>query len=135
MTTFDTWLATLASAGKLLPADQFPIATRGLAWSNPIELAGNWTGATLTGSISAAPDAASALVAFTIGALSYNATDDVTVWQASLASGTGSNSTGALPSDSNGDGVEALPCAFYLTPSGGANEMLFGTAFRVAGRV
>lgn len=135
-TTFDTWLATLARAGKYVPPDGLTPATRGLAWSAPIELAGDWTGATLTGFIRSAPDAADPPMAtFTVSALTYDAGDDVTVWTVSLASGSGTDSTGSLASDSDGDGVEALPCAFYLTPAGGDNELLFGTAFTVTGKV
>lgn len=134
-TTFDTWLQTLAAGGKGGSAISLKIATRGLAWEDSIEISGDWSGATLEGSISAAPDAASALATVTIGSASYDSDADVTVWAVSLASGTGSNSTGILPSDTDGDGVEYLPIAFYLTPSGGSKELLFGAAFPLTGKV
>lgn len=134
-TTFDTWLQTLAAGGKGGSAISLKLATRGLAWEDSIELSGDWSDATLEGSISAAPDAASALAAVTIGSPSYDSEAEVTVWEVSLSSGTGSNSTGVLPSDTDGDGVEYLPIAFYLTPSGGSKELLFGAAFPLTGKV
>lgn len=134
-TTFDTWLQTLAAGGKGGSAISLKLATRGLAWEDIIELSGDWSDATLEGSISAAPDAASALATVTIGSPSYDSEAEVTVWDVSLASGTGSNSTGVLPSDTDGDGVEYLPIAFYLTPSGGSKELLFGAAFPLTGKV
>lgn len=135
-TAFDTWLQTLAAGGKGGSAIALPLATRGLKWEHPIQITGDWTGATLEGSVSASPDAASPAATFTVGALAYDAGDDVTVWMVSLAAGTGSNSTGILQSDTDGDGVEYLPCAFYLTPDGGGDkELLFGAAFPLTGKV
>lgn len=134
-TTFDTWLHTLQAGGKGGASVSLKLATRGLAWEDVIEISGDWSDATIEGSIRAAPDAASALATVTVSAGTYDAGDDVTTFDVSLASGTGSNSTGILPSDSDGDGVEYLPIAFYMTPSGGSKELLFGAAFPLTGKV
>lgn len=134
-TNFDTWLQTLAAGGKGGSAISLKLATRGLKWEEDIELSGNWASAALEGSISASPDAASALATVSIGSPVYDSGDDVTTWAVSLASGTGTNSTGVLPSDTDGDGVEYLPIAFYLTPSGGTKELLFGGALPLTGKV
>lgn len=136
-TEFDTWLAELASAGKGgsdLTDSDIPPATRGLAWSMPIVFAGNWTSATITGTISASPDAASPLATLSFDTASYDSGLQETTWNASLASGTGSNSTGSLPADTDGDGVERFPLAVYLTPSGGTQMMLFGGLFTLLGK-
>lgn len=134
-TQFDTWLQTLAAGGKGGSAISLRLATRGLKWEESIEISGNWSTATLEGSISASPDATSPLATVFVGSPVYDAGDDVTTWAVSLLSGTGSNTTGSLPSDTDGDGVEYLPAAFYLTPSGGAKELLFGAAFPLTGKV
>jgi hypothetical protein len=134
MTPFDPWLRALAAAGQGGDALYLPPATRGLAWSEPIEIEGNWTGATIAGTISLVPDAASPLATFAISALAYDATADVTLWVASLAAGAGANATGSLPGDPDGDGVVELPCSFRLTPAGGQAETLFGAVFTVLGK-
>ena len=137
-TTFDTWLQQLAAAGKggsALSAVDIPPATRGVAWSLPIALQGDWTGATIAASIRATPDAGSALATLTIGSASYDAGSGFTNWTASLASGTGANSTGVLPADTDGDGVETFPISFFITPSGGTQSLLFGGTFTLLGKV
>lgn len=137
-TTFDTWLRELAAAGKggsALSSVDIPPATRGMAWSMPILLQGDWTGGTMAASIRSEPDAASVLVTLTVSSASYDSGTDFTTWTASLASGTGSNSTGALPADTDGDGVETFPISFLLTPSGGTESLLFGGAFTLLGKV
>ena len=136
-TSFDTWLAELASAGRggsALASDDVPIATRGLAWSMIVALAGDWTTATLAGSVSAAPDAASPLATFTVSSASYSSVTGYTTWTLSLASGTGSNSTGALPPE----GVRRIMKGKYSTPSpsvsvGSANTLI-GGALSVVGK-
>lgn len=133
-TTFDTWLQTLAASNRGGASVSLPIATRGLKWDIDFEYDGSWATATLEGSISASPDG-TALAAITVGAAVYNADDDTTTWPVSLAAGSGSNSTGVLPSDTDGDGVEFLPIAFYITPSGGSKELVFGAAFPLTGKV
>jgi hypothetical protein len=137
-TTFDDWLRALAAAGKggsLLSTTDLPPATRGLAWSLPIQIQGDYSAATLVGAIRATPDAASALATVAIASPAYNSSTNYTTWTASLASGTGSNSTGALPADTDGNGIEAFPISFLITPSGGTQSLLFGGAFTLLGKV
>ncbi|NBW09754.1 MAG: hypothetical protein EBR82_17195 [Caulobacteraceae bacterium] len=137
-TTFDAWLQQLAAAGKggsALTATDLPPATRGLAWSLPIALQGNWSTASLAGAIRAAPDAASALATLSITGGTFDSASGYTTWTATLASGTGANSTGALPADTDGDGVEKFPISFLFTPSGGSQSLLFGGAFTLVGKV
>jgi len=137
-TSFDTWLARLAAGGKggsALSASDIPLATRGLKWEMPIALAGNWTTATMSGSVSASPDATSALATFSFTSGSYDAGTGFTTWTASLAAGTGEDSTGILPSDTDGDGVEYLPMMIRITPSGGSAQTLLGAAFAICGKV
>lgn len=128
---WDDWLRVLARAGKnagyLLPA------VRGKAWNELVEIEGDWTGATLAGAIRSEPDAGSVLATFTVSGPTVSA--GYSVWEVSLASGAGANSTGALPLDGDADGVEDFPAAFYLTPAGGEQELLFGGVFSVAGLV
>lgn len=137
-TPFDDWLQALAAAGKggsALTAQDIPSATRGLPWSMPIVLQGNWTGATITAAIRAAPDAGSALATLTVTSASYNSSTGYTTWTASLASGSGANSTGSLPADTDGNGVEMFPISFLMTPSGGTEFLLFGGALTLLGKV
>lgn len=137
-TAFDVWLQALAAAGKggsALTADEIPTATRGTAFSYPIVMLGDWTGATIAAAIRAAPDAASALATLTISSASYNGVTGYTTWTATLASGTGANSTGSLPADTDGDGVEIFPISFLFTPSGGTQSLLFGAPFVLLGKV
>lgn len=132
---FDAWERALRAAG--LWADFSPApATRGLKWSEPVEVEGNWLGASIEGTIRATPDAPSALATFSFSSLSIVTIDGETWtrWTASLASGTGSNSTGILPADGDSDGVEQFPCMFRLTPSGGDKETLLGGYLTVMGK-
>ena len=130
-TTFDDWLRALAAGGK------GPIsltgAMRGLAWSAPVELAGDWTGAVLTGAMRSMPDAASVLADFTVsGPVVAGGTS---TWTIGLAAGSGAGSTGALPADGDGDGVVYLPFTLILTPSGLDAELLLGGTFTLIGEV
>jgi len=137
-TSFDEWLQQLAAAGKggsALSLIDLPPATRGLAWSLPILLQGDWTSGAIAAVIRATPDAASALATLTVSSASYDAVTGFTTWTASLASGTGSNSTGVLPADTDGNGIEAFPISFLITPSGGSQSLLFGGAFTLLGKV
>lgn len=132
-TDFDDWLALLAAHGKggsAVPVSDIPLAVRGAAWAMPLVLAGNWSSATLTGAIRIAPDAAAVLASFTISGGTYDSGTGKTTWTASLASGTGANSTGVLPADGDGDGAVYLPAAFTLN-----SELLMGFAFALAGKV
>ena len=133
MSEFDGWLRELSAAGKGGVNARLPDATRGLAWSCPVELPGDWTGAALEGTISASPDAGSALATFTItGPVVAGGTSTFTL---ALTSGTGANSTGVLPADGDGDGVAEFPYMLRLTPSGGAKDTLFGGIFPLIGKV
>ena len=137
-TTFDAWLQIHAAArkgGSALSLIDVPPATRGLRWQMTVSLAGNWTTGTLSGSVSASPDAASPLVTFGVTSPSYDGGTGKTTWTISLSAGTGANSTGILPSDTDGDGQEAFPMAVYLTPSGGSQELVFAAALYVSGKV
>lgn len=136
-TDFDEWLAVLAADRKggrdflgIIPG-----ATRGDAWQCLIELPGDFSGATIAGAIRSAPDASGVLASFTVGSGTYSTVTQSTTFAASLASGTGSNSTGVLPADSDGNGYAAFPAAFTITPAGGSAELLFGFAFILRGKV
>jgi hypothetical protein len=126
-TAFDEWLAALRLANKgpiVLKA-----ATRALAWTDTdFSLVGDWSGAAIEGGIAVTPGAAE-IATFTVSALVYDSVADKTSWSLSLASGTGANSTGALPADEDGDGVTYLPFALRLTPSGGAKDLMVGGVF------
>lgn len=131
---WDDWLSTLRTAQKgpvTIATEGFPAATRGLAWATTVEIAGDWTDATLEGSIRESPDAVTELATFAVSAPSV--ADGYTTFTASLASGSGANSTGVLPSDSDLNGVVELPMMFRLTPAGGDEDTLFGGLFTVLG--
>jgi hypothetical protein len=137
-TDFDNWLRELAQAGKggsALSSVDIPAAVRGEAWAWPIFLEGNWTSATMEATIRSAPDAASVLATVSIGSASYDSGTGFTSWAGSLAAGTGSNSTGSLPVDTDGSGEEKFPLALYMTPSGGTKMMILGGAFTLLGKV
>ena len=112
-----------------------PPATRGLKWDEPVAIEGDWTGATLEGTVSASPDAGVDLAefSFTGPVVAEIAGVTTSTWMASLAAGTGTDSTGVLPDDDDVDGVETFPCMFRLTPSGGDEATVFGGYFTVAG--
>lgn len=132
MSQFDGWLRELAAANKGGFVTRLPDATRTLAWSTPVVLPGDWTGAVLEGTISASPDAASALATFAVsGPVVAGGTSTFTI---SLASGTGANTTGSLPADGTGAGFIELPYMLRLTPSGGVKDTLFGGLFPLLGK-
>tara|TARA_B100000678_G_scaffold164721_1_gene137521 strand:- start:1388 stop:1804 length:417 start_codon:yes stop_codon:yes gene_type:complete len=112
-----------------------PPAVRGQLYSHIITYPGDVTTATLTGEVRASPDATSALVEFTIGTPSYDSGTGKTTWTFSLAEGSGSGSTGALPADGDADGVQYFPYDFLLALSGGAEERLFGGLLPVSGHI
>lgn len=135
-TNFDTWLRELQQAQK--GGIDLPAATRGLRWQEPIELEGNWTGATLAGVVRTAPDAAGdplATFAITGPVVTPNGAGWLSTWTAVLVAGTVANSTGVLPADADFDGVERFPCSFLLTPLGGNQALLIGAALPVLGKV
>lgn len=122
MTQFDTWLKTLARARK--GPVTMPDAVRGHAYTQNITVVGDWTEATLTGSIRVAPDSDTALAVFTVGAPSLSSGN--TTWIVSL---TGTQ-TSALPIDGNADGEELFVYDFLLN-----NQRLFGGIFPLSGHV
>lgn len=137
-TSFDDWLQQLAAAGKAgsaLSGDEIPTATRGEAFTYPIYLPGDWTGGTIEAAIRSAPDAEDVLVTLTVSSASFDADTGYTTWTASLDSGDGADSTGFLPADTDGNGVEAFPISFFFTPSGGTRGLLFGGPFVLLGKV
>jgi hypothetical protein len=125
---YTDWLLSLGG----LRAD-LPPCVRGLAVSHTFTYPGDVTDATLEGSVKASPDATSELAVFTIGTPEF--ADGVTTWTISLAAGSGSNSTGALPADTDGNGVEAFVYDLLLTLSGGTAERIAGGLFNVSGFV
>lgn len=132
---FPEWLATLRKAGKgpVALADGWPVAVRGLEWELEVELPGDWTGATLAGTVSASPDAGTDLVEFAVTGPSVSG--GYTYFTLSLASGTGADSTGALPGDGDASGEEEFPFMLRITPSGGYAETVCGGMFPVIGKV
>lgn len=119
-TTFDDWLLALKRSGK--GPIQLDAATRGLAWSQPFTLAGDWHTAAVEGGVTDSPGNAE-IASFTISALTYDSVTGKTSWTASLAS------TSGLPADDDLDGVTYLPFALRLTPSGGAKDVMVGGVF------
>lgn len=122
MTTFDDWLRRLAAAQLLV--DPIPPAFRGLKWEQPVEIEGDYTGATLEGSVSLQPGA-SPLVSFTMSGPTV--ADGYSTWVASLSGA----QTAALTSDPDGDHIVRLAAMFRLTPSGAEEQVLMGGAFTV----
>lgn len=119
---FPEWLALLAQARK--GPVTMPVAVRGQAYQHNITVAGDWTSATLAGSVRAAPDSGTALATFTVGTPSLDSGS--TTWVVSL---TGTQ-TNALPDDGDGDGVELFPYDFLLN-----NQRLFGGLFPLSGHI
>lgn len=123
MSVSKEWLALLAQAMK--GPVTMPVAVRGQTYAHTITLVGvDYTSAALSGSIRAAPDSATALATFTIGAPSLAGGN--TVWTVSLSAA----QTGALPADGDGDGVETFPYDFLLD-----GHRLFGGAFYLSGHI
>lgn len=127
-TPFPEWLASLGGLRGDLPP-----AVRGLRMEHTLTYPGNVTTATLQGAVKASPDATSELAVFTIGTPSHSA--GVTTWTFSLAAGSGSNSTGGLPADSNGDGVETFIYDLLLTLSGGSAQRIAAGLLPISGFV
>ena len=128
MKQFQTWLESLGTRKADLPP-----CVRGLAVEHTLTYPGNVTTATLEGAVKASPDATSELATFTIGTPSF--TDGVTTWTFGLAAGSGANSTGSLPVDGDGDGIEYFIYDLLLTLSGGTAERIAGGLFPVSGFV
>lgn len=131
-TQYTAWLQSLAAANKG-PVILWP-ATRKLVYNHVIALTGpDYSGAAFAGQVRSAPDSDAILAAFSIGTITYSG--GKTFVPISLAAGTGSNSTGVLPADSDLDGIEYFPFDFLMTPSGGAAERLFGGLLPVSGHI
>jgi hypothetical protein len=122
MTTFDDWLRRLAAAQLLV--DPIPPAFRGLKWEQPVEIEGDYTGATLEGSVAVNPGA-DALADFTMSGPTV--ADGFSTWIASLSTA----QTAALAGDGDGDAIVELAAMFRLTPSGGTKAVLMGGTFTV----
>ena len=121
---YTDWLKSLGG----LRAD-LPHCVRGLAVTHTLTYPGDVTDATLEGALKASPDATSVLAVFAIGTPTF--ADGVTTWAFSL---TGTQ-TGALPADTDGNGVEAFIYDLLLTLSGGSAERIAGGLFPVSGFV
>jgi len=128
---FPEWLELLATAKK--GPLQMPVAVRGQEYSHHIRVEGDFTGDTLTGQVRASPDADSPLVSFSIGTPDFDA--GFTTWTVSLAQGSGANSTGVLPVDGTGTGVQYFPYDFLLQISGSNPERLIGGLLPVSGHI
>jgi hypothetical protein len=129
-TQYTDWLLSLGGRNAPLPP-----CDRRLAVTHFYEFPGNVTTATLSGSVKASPDATTELAVFTIGTPVFDPDENVTRWAFSLPAGTGSNSTGALPADGNGDGVVYFVYDLLLTLSGGVTRRVAGGLFPVSGFV
>lgn len=128
-TTFDTWLAALAAAGKR--ADDINI-DRGLPFSYTFAVEGDWTGATVESDLRVQPDAGTVLSpSFTASSASYHAGTDLTSFTLSMAA----LDTAALPGDQTGEAVTRLAWDVLFTPSGGSKMRLMGAVANVLGEV
>lgn len=130
---YDDWLRELAAGGKTELPGKIALATRGMYWSDIVEIEGEWTGSTLEGTVRSSPDAPTALVTFAVEGPTI--ADGYTVFVISLAAGTGANSTGILPADSDENGEESFPFMLRFTPLGGEEELLVGGLLPVVGFV
>jgi|GEM_PF-2522318 len=123
MTTFDNWLASLPSGGRL----DMPVQSRELGFSFQITYQDrDLSGATFAGSIKQNPGLTSAaLASFTFSTPTLNSGDTTTTATISQAI------INALPQPANvGDPID-LAFDIYVTPSGGAKELVFGGIFKV----
>lgn len=132
MTPFDGWLSQLAGSGK--GGFTLPAASRTRKYTVGVQIPGDFTGATMRAEVRAGPDAGgSALASFTVtGPVVAGGNSTFSL---SLAAGSGANSTGVLPADAAGDGTVWLAVDVLLTPSGGTEELLFGAALPLVGRI
>lgn len=134
-TTFDTWLAACAAAGKG-GARWIWTAMRGFKYTAVIDLDGDWTGATMAAYVRQQPDAVGdPLVTFSVTGPVVATLGGVTTsaFTFELVAGTGANSTGILPADTDGDAVLDLPLFITITESGGSAELFAGGIMRVMG--
>lgn len=130
-TTFDDWLRQLAATGRANPARSVTI-DRGLPFTWPLALAGDWSSATLASSLRSDPDAGGAPVAsLSASAGSYDENAGLTTFELSLTAG----ETNALPADDDGDALVMLALDVLITPAGSAQQRLFAIKAIVAGKV
>lgn len=133
-TQFNDWLAECEAAGKGGATFKW-VAARGQAFSQTLRIAGDWTGATMAAKLKAHPDAATTLASFTVGSPVVSVEDGAT-WTRftfTLASGSGANSTGSLPADTDQDGITQLALIVQMTPSGGTQDLFAGGRFVLLG--
>lgn len=127
-TPFSEWLALLAQANKgplILPP-----AIRQVAYNQQLVFNGDLTSAGFAGQVKASPDSTSVLVSFVFGTSTL--IGGKTYVPFGLNSGTGANSTGALPVDGDFDGVEAFPFDILMT-FGGVTDRLVGGLLPLSG--
>lgn len=128
-TPFPEWLGRLAKAEK--GPVSLPDAVRDQAYSHLVKVQGNWSTATLTGEVRSAPDADTALLAFTIGTPTFDGSH--TSWSISLSEGWATSA--GFPADDSLTGVQYFPYDFLLKPQGGNAERLIGGLFPVSGHI
>lgn len=120
---YQTWLDALALGrqGGII----FPMATRQLIWEHSLRIEdADYSGSTFAAQVRAYPDSGTILATVTIGTVAY--TGGNTVVPMTLAAGTGANSTGVLPADSDQDGVEYFPIDVLITTSGVTRRLIAG---------
>lgn len=127
-TTFDTWLAALAAAGKR--GNDINI-DRGLPFKWEFALRGDWTGATVASALRVQPDAGTPVETFTGANEGYDAETDLTLFSLTMPA----VDTAALPADQTGEAVTRLAWDVLFTPSGGTQMRLFGAIANVTGEV
>lgn len=124
---WDEWLLRLRAAGK--GGVSLPSAFRGAVYSTPLTMAGDWTGATLRGEVSASPDADTPLIAFTVSGPVLD--EGYTIWTLVLTE----TQTRDLPADTDLTGAEDFPFMLWLTPDGEAEDLFFGGLLPLIGSV
>lgn len=115
-TKWDTWLKSLGVRRRDMPIGE---QVRGQQIVHTVKVEGDKTASTLKGEVKAAPDAATALLTFTIGTPTF--ADGYTSWAVTIGSGWN------VATDSDGDGYEELVYDFTL---GGVR--IFGGIFPIS---
>lgn len=138
MSRFDTWLAALRLAKKGGVYLSEAPASRGRPWSLALAFPGDYSAATLTAQLRHEPDAADpplAVMTVEVGSFDAGAGEaGETVVTLSLASGTGADSTGALPADGDHDGIAEFPFDIVMSFEG-ETDLLMGGVLPVIGRI
>lgn len=131
---WDAWLREMQRAKK--GGIRLKRVFRGLAFSHTISIPGDFSAATFRGQVRLSPDTTGTpLAEFTFSTPTYDVDTGRTLVTYSLAAGDGANSTGALPADGDGDGIEEFPFDILATPSGESEDMLFAGIMPVIGIV